>query len=99
MKIFTIKFDIQKFDGVISFSRWHIRMNVILTQSGLKKVLLKNKLPDMKDETWQELDEKASTTIQFCLADELLDEFSSEKTTFALWERLQDHCLKKSLAN
>ena len=40
MKMFAIKFDIQKFDGVINFSRCQIRMNVILTQSGLKKALL-----------------------------------------------------------
>jgi len=53
----------------------------------------------MKKETWQELDEKALTAIQFCLADEVLDEFSTEKTTFSLWERLQGHYLKKSLTN
>ena len=40
MKMYAIKFDIQKFDGVINFSRWQIRMNTILTQSGLKKALL-----------------------------------------------------------
>jgi len=37
--------------------------------------------------------------IQFCLVDEALDEFSMEKSTSSLWERLQDHYLKKSLAN
>ena len=52
----------------------------------------------MKKEPWQELDEKALTAIQFCLAHEALDEFSSEKTS-SLWERLQDHYLKKSLTN
>ena len=36
----AIKFDIQKFDCVINFSRWQIRMNVIFTQSRLKKALL-----------------------------------------------------------
>ena len=40
MKISAIKFDIQKFDGVINFSRWQIRMNAILSQSELKKALL-----------------------------------------------------------
>ena len=39
----------------------------------------------MKEETWQELDEKALIAIQFCLADEVLDEFSTEKTIFLLW--------------
>ena len=59
MKISAIKFDIQKFDGVINFSRWQIRMNVIFTQSGLKKALLRGeKKPlDMKEEIWQELDD------------------------------------------
>jgi len=53
VKMFVIKFDIQKFDGVINFSKWQIRMNVILTKSGLKKVLLKRKKKpqDMKKET------------------------------------------------
>ena len=59
----AIKFDIQKFDGVINFSRWQNGMNAILTQSGLKKALLKRekKPQEMKEETWQELDEKALT--------------------------------------
>jgi len=35
----AIKFDIQKFNGVVNFNRWQIRMNTILTQSGLKKAL------------------------------------------------------------
>ena len=45
------------------------------------------------------LDEKALTAIQLYLADESLDEFSTEKITFSLWEQLQDNYLKKSLAN
>jgi len=83
VKMSAIKFDIQKFDGVINFSRWQIRMNAILTQSGLKKALLgrEKKPQDMKEETYQELDEKVLTTIQLCLTDEVLDKFSMEKTT------------------
>jgi len=42
----------------------------------------------MKEETWRELDEKTLTTIQFYLADEVLDEFSTKKTASSLWERL-----------
>ena len=97
----AIKFDIQKFDGVTKFNRWQIKMNAILTQSGLKKALLgrEEKSQDMKEETWQEFDEKILTAIQFYLANEVLDEFSIKKTTSSLWERLQDHYLKKSLAN
>ena len=39
----------------------------------------------MKEETWQKLNEKALTAIQLYLVDEVLDEFSSEKTAFSLW--------------
>ena len=63
-------------------------MNAIFTQSGLKKALLgmEKKSQDMKEETWQELDEKALMAIQLCLADEVLDGFSTE-TTSLLCER------------
>jgi len=47
-----IKFDIQKSDGVINFNRWQIRINAILTQSWLKKTLLRKekKAENMKEE-------------------------------------------------
>jgi len=35
----------------------------------------------MKEEAWQELDEKALMAIQLCLAYEVLNEFSTEKTS------------------
>ena len=56
-------------------------MNAILTQSGLKKTRLgrEKKSQDMKEETWRELDKKALTAIHLCLADKMLDEFSTEK--------------------
>ena len=53
----------------------------------------------MKKETWQELDEKALTAIQLFFEDEVLNEFSTEKITSSLWERLMHHYLKNSLAN
>ena len=58
MKMYAIKFDIQKFNGIINFSKWQIRTNAMLAQSGLKKALLmrEKKPQDMMDETWQELD-------------------------------------------
>ena len=76
-------------------------MNVILTQSELKKALLgrEKKPQDMQEEIWQELNDKASTAVPLCLADEVLDVFSTKKITSSLCERLQDHYLKKSLAN
>ena len=53
MKMSAIKFDILKFDGVINFNRWQIRMNTYVTQSELKKSLLgrEKKPQNMKEET------------------------------------------------
>ena len=81
-----IKFDIQKFDGVINFNRWRIRMNAIRTHGRLKKALLgrKKKPQDMKKETWKELNEKTLTVIQFYFAGVVMDEFSTEKTVSSL---------------
>ena len=53
----------------------------------------------MQEESWQELKKKVLTAIQLCLVDEVLDEFVTQRTASSLWERLQDHYLKKSLAN
>ena len=53
----------------------------------------------MKEEIWQDLDEKALTAIQLFLLDEMLDEFSMEKTASSLWKWLQNRYLKKSLVN
>jgi len=52
----------------------------------LKKALLRRekKPQDMMKETWQELDEKTLTAIQLCLADEVSDEFLTEKITSLL---------------
>jgi len=63
-------------------------MNAFLTQSGLKKAQLgrEKKPQDMKEKTWQVLDEKALTAIQLCLENKVLDEFSTEKTVSSLWE-------------
>ena len=63
-------------------------MNIILTEIGLKKALLgREKNPqDMKEETWSELNKNALTAIQFYLSNEVLYEFSMEKTTSSLWE-------------
>ena len=41
----------------------------------------RKKPQDMKEETWQELNDKALTVIKLCLTDEVLDEFSLEKTS------------------
>ena len=95
------KFDIEKFDGKISFSIWKVQMKAVLTQNGLKKALDgKSKKPiNMTDEQWDELDEKALSAIQLCLSKEVLREVANETTAAALWLKLESLYMTKSLAN
>uniref|UniRef100_A0A7C9EBU4 Uncharacterized protein n=1 Tax=Opuntia streptacantha TaxID=393608 RepID=A0A7C9EBU4_OPUST len=95
------KFDILKFVGKISFNIWKVQMMAVLTQNGLKKALGgKSKKPEsMTDEQWEELDEKALSTIQLCLAPPVLREVLDKTTTAEIWLALESLYMTKSLAN
>ena len=62
----TTKLDIPKFDGKISFSIWQVQMRAILTQHGLRKAM-SAKPAGISDDQWEELDQKALSTMQLCL--------------------------------
>ena len=64
----------------------------ILTQNELKKALSgKTKKPGtMANEHWEELREKALSTIQLCLATHVLPEVLNKTGTADLWLRLQE---------
>jgi hypothetical protein len=95
------KFDIEKFDGNISFGLWRVRMLAVLTQNDLKIALKgKEKKPqDMSDSDWEQLDEKALTAIQLCLTDTVLKEVLGETTAAGLWLKLESLYMTKSLTN
>ena len=95
------KFNIEKFDGKISFSIWRVQMRAVLTQNGLKKALDgKTKKPaSMTDDQWDELDEKALSSIQLCLSKEVLREVVNETTVAGLWLKLETLYMTKNLAN
>lgn len=95
------KFDIEKFDGNISFSIWRVQIKAVLTQNGLKKALDgKSKKPtSMIDEQWEKLGNKALSAIQLCLSKEVLREVVSETTAAELWLKLESLYMTKSLAN
>ena len=92
----TTKFDVEKFDRKIkSFYLWQVRMHAILVQNGVQKAL--GVRPDgMMDTKWGEIDKKARSVIQLSLANEVLREVISEKTTKSLWENLESLSEKDS---
>ncbi|KAK5823996.1 hypothetical protein PVK06_018759 [Gossypium arboreum] len=93
------RFEIEKFDGETNFNLWQVRMMTILAQSGLKKVVTGKKPENLNKTEWEELDEKALSAIQLCLANTVLQEVLMEKTSSALWKRLETLYATKSLAN
>ncbi|KAG8501094.1 hypothetical protein CXB51_003171 [Gossypium anomalum] len=95
----TTRFEIEKFDGETNFNLWQVRMMAILVQSGLKKVVTGKKPENLNKIEWEELDEKALSAIQLCLANTVLQEVLMEKTSSALWKRLETLYATKSLAN
>ena len=70
----TTKFDIQQFDGHINFGMWKVRMMAVLTNQNLKVALdRRDKKPaTMKDSEWEEADQKALSTIQLSITDDVL---------------------------
>ncbi|KAL5770852.1 hypothetical protein ACOSP7_015006 [Xanthoceras sorbifolium] len=74
-------------------------MGSLETYFGVQKTLKGDKPSDMKDANWKDIDEKARSAIQLSLSDEVLREVIYEKTTKALWEKLESLYLKKTLTN
>ncbi|KAG8498873.1 hypothetical protein CXB51_005276 [Gossypium anomalum] len=68
------RFEIEKFNGETNFNLWQVRMMAILVQSGLKKVVIGKKPENLNKTEWEELDEKALSAIQLCLANTVLQE-------------------------
>ena len=76
-------------------------MHDLLVQQGVAKALLgRSKLPyPVTDNEWNELEGRALSRIRLCLADTVLFNIVSKKTTTGLWTKLEKLCMKKSLTN
>ena len=94
------KFDVGKFNGKGNFGLWQKRVKALLIQQGLLKALYgKSSKPATMTEEWEEMDLKAASTIQLCLADEVMYNVMDEDTATGLWLRLESLYMTKSLSN
>ena len=64
----------REFNGKGNFGLWQKRVKALLVQQGLPKTLQgKSAKPaGMSNEDWEEMDLKTASTIQLCLADEVM---------------------------
>ena len=76
-------------------------MHDLLVQQGVAKALLgKYKQPyTMTEDEWSEIDNRALSGIRLCLADDVLFNIVSKKTTIGLWTKLEKLYMTKSLTN
>jgi len=70
-------------------------------QHGLHNTLQgkSGKLAGTSNEDWEEMDLKAASTIQLCLANKVMYNVMDEEITTELWSRLGTLYMTKSLSN
>ena len=95
------KVDVVKFDGTSNFGLWQRRVKDLLVQQGLVKALYgrAKKLETMTDNEWEELNMKAMSTIQLCLANELMYDVMDDVSTALVRLKLESWYMSKSLTN
>jgi len=74
------KFDMTKFDRSSKFGLWQRRVNDMLVQQGMVKVLYGKQLEDMNDINWHELEAGVVATIKLCLNDDVMYSVTDEES-------------------
>ena len=97
----STKYDIEKFSGKNDFGLWRIKIRAILVQQGLVGALRGESAlsADLSPKQKTKIMEKAHSAIILCLGDRALREVAREKTAAAIWTKLENLYMTKSLAN
>ncbi|KAG8486938.1 hypothetical protein CXB51_020500 [Gossypium anomalum] len=97
----SLKYEISLLDRNTKFALWQIKMQAVLEQMDLEDALLGiDKMPStLTDEEKKRKDRKALTQLHLHLSNEILQDVMKEKTTTALWKRLEQICMSKTLTS
>ncbi|KAG8481139.1 hypothetical protein CXB51_025904 [Gossypium anomalum] len=95
----SLKYEIPLLDRNTRFALWQIKMQAVLAQMDLEDALLGiDKMPStLTDEEKKRKDRKALTQLHLHLSNEILQDVMKEKTAAALWKRLEQICMSKTL--
>ncbi|KAG8498263.1 hypothetical protein CXB51_007025 [Gossypium anomalum] len=97
----SLKYEILLLDRNTRFALWQIKMQAVLAQMDLEDVLLGiDKMSStLTDEEKKRKDRKALTQLHLHLSNKILPYVMKEKTTVALWKRLEQICMSKTLTS
>ncbi|KAG8483857.1 hypothetical protein CXB51_023418 [Gossypium anomalum] len=97
----SLKYEIPLLDRNTRFALWQIKMQAVLTQMDLEDALLEiDKMPlTLTDEEKKRKDRKELTQLHLHLSNEILQDMIKEKTAAALWKRLEQICMSKTLTS
>ena len=97
----SVKYDIPLLDRNTRFSLWQVKMRAVLAQMDLDDALLGfDKMPaSWTQEEKQRKDRKALSQIHLHLSNQILQDVLKEKTAAALWLKLEQLCMTKSLTS
>ncbi|KAM0983960.1 hypothetical protein TB1_010843 [Malus domestica] len=93
-----MEFSVKQFNGKGSFTLWQMRVKDVLTQQGLARALKgkDGKPKEMTDDQWEELESRCVSTIQHCIADNIINNVMDEDYAPALWEKLEKLYIAKN---
>ncbi|KAG8501441.1 hypothetical protein CXB51_003771 [Gossypium anomalum] len=97
----SLKYEIPLLDRNTRFALWQIKMQAVLAQMDLEDALLGiDKMPStLTDEEKKRKDRKALTQLHLHLSNEILQDVMKEKIAAALWKRLEQICMSKTLTS
>ncbi|KAG8478970.1 hypothetical protein CXB51_028852 [Gossypium anomalum] len=97
----SLKYEIPLLDRNTRFAFWQIKMQAVLAQMDLEDALLGiDKMPStLTDEEKKRKDRKALSQLHLHLSNEILQDVMKEKTAAALWKRLEQICMSKTLTS
>ncbi|KAK2972606.1 hypothetical protein RJ640_029225 [Escallonia rubra] len=95
----TMKYACEQFDGKTNFGIWQSTVKDILVQQRLLKPLQRNKPELMDQDDWEELQAKAVSTMWLNLAPKVKYQVLTETSPTALWQKLENIYMSKSLSN
>ncbi|KAL3623657.1 hypothetical protein CASFOL_032473 [Castilleja foliolosa] len=96
----SAKCEFDKFSGENDFTLWRIKMKALMVHQGIAAALDATALSTIEDDGARaEMQSKAHSVLILSLGDEVLREVSDESTALAIWEKLEQIYMKKSLAN